>query len=150
MAHIITELLDDTEISHYLDGVVDSAAIRTVHELLPDAGGWIGTKDNAIAIEEGMSERCLLKYELWDAHPPLLRSWDRTWDGSLRLTSGKVFAVSGYSGEEFYGQEFNLGRRDGIWNLRVYRKALGHEEFTPQLVSFTLLKLQFWPGWRMT
>ncbi|MEV4077200.1 hypothetical protein [Nonomuraea fuscirosea] len=62
----------------------------------------------------------------------------------MLLNSGKVVAVSGYSGGTSYGAVFDLGRRDTIWNVAIHRKALGHDEFTPDIVSFTLLKLRFW------
>ncbi|MFC6575529.1 hypothetical protein [Planomonospora parontospora] len=41
--------------------------------------------------------------------------------------------------------KYLLGRENSVWRLRVHRRALGHEEFTPHIISFTLLKLQFWP-----
>jgi hypothetical protein len=59
-------------------------------------------------------------------------------------TSGVVTAMSGASGGTSCGEEFDLGRQDSIWNARIYRKSLGHEEFTPDMVSLTLLKIQFW------
>ncbi|MFI6498445.1 hypothetical protein [Nonomuraea typhae] len=73
-----------------------------------------------------------------------LPCWDRSWSGSVRLASGKIVSVSDHSGDSTYGEEFDLGRRDKVWQVRIYRKALGHEEFTQDIVSFTLLKIQFW------
>ncbi|MER5426277.1 hypothetical protein [Streptosporangium roseum] len=144
MANVIAEILDRREISKYLSGVADVEAEWELDEIDTDAEGWIGTGDDGIAINENDSERCLIKYELWDGPPPPLASWDRTWSGSVHLASGKVHAVNEYSGNTFYGAEFNLGRGGTIWQLRIHRKSLSHEEFTPDLISFTLLKLQFW------
>ena len=109
-----------------------------------DAAEWVATGDNGISINEDDSEHCLLKYELWDGPPPPLTSWDRTWTGNVLLTSGRVVAVSGYSGGTSYGAVFDLGRKDALWNIAIHRKTLGHDEFTPDIVSFTLLKLRFW------
>ncbi len=144
MAKIIKELLDSRDISKYLDGIADVDAEWDLYEI--DTVEWVAAGDNGIAINERGSERCLIKYELWDGPPPPIDSWDRSWSGSVRLTSGKVFAMSGYSGGTSYGEEFDLGRPDSVWQVRVHRKSLAHEEFTPEIVSFTLLKLQFWPG----
>ncbi|MFC6575536.1 hypothetical protein [Planomonospora parontospora] len=144
MAELIAELLDRREIPKYLEGVEDVATGWALNETPTDAEGWIGTGDDGIAIHEIDSERCLIKYELWDGPPPALNTWDRTWSGSVRLTSGKIRAVNQYSGGESYGAVFDLGRKNGVWRIRAYRKALGHEEFTPDLISFTLLKIQFW------
>ncbi|UBU12970.1 hypothetical protein [Nonomuraea gerenzanensis] len=145
MARIISEMLDQREIQKYLEGVVDPDMEWVLADIHADAEEWIATVDNGISINEDDSERCLLKYELWDGSPPLLTSWDRTWTGSVLLTSGRVVAVSGYSGGTSYGAAFDLGRRGAIWNVAVHRKSLGHDEFTPDIVSFTLLKLRFWP-----
>ncbi|PZG56241.1 hypothetical protein C1I98_01620 [Spongiactinospora gelatinilytica] len=144
MAGIIAELLDPNEISKYLHGVSDAEETWALYDISGDPAEWITTGENGIVINERRSERCLIKYELWDDTPPLLASWDRNWTGSVRFTTGRVPAISGASGGTSYGEEFDLGRPDGDWNARVYRKSLGHEEFTPDLVSFTLLKVQFW------
>ncbi|MFC5833765.1 hypothetical protein [Nonomuraea insulae] len=145
MARIISEMLDKREIQKYLEGVVDPDLEWMLADIHAGPEEWVTTVDNGISINEDDSERCLLKYELWDGPPPLLASWDRTWTGSVVLTSGKVVAVSGYSGGTSYGAVFDLGRRDTIWNVAINRKSLGHDEFTPDIVSFTLLKLTFWP-----
>ncbi|WP_433511798.1 hypothetical protein ACQP2T_49770 [Nonomuraea sp. CA-143628] len=145
MAKIISEMLDRREIQKYLEGVVDPDMEWVLADIHADAEEWIAAVDNGISINEDDSERCLLKYELWDGPPPLLTSWDRTWTGSVLLTSGRIVAVSGYSGGTSYGAAFDLGRRDTIWNIAIHRKSLGHDEFTPDIVSFTLLKLRFWP-----
>jgi hypothetical protein len=144
VAKIITELLDKREISKYLTGIADVEVEWDLYKINTDADDWIGAGCNGIRINESQSERCLIKYELWDGPPPQLDSWDRTWSGSVRLTSGMVFAINGYSGDAFRGAEFDLGRRGNVWQVRIHRKSLGHEEFAPDLISFTLLKLQFW------
>ncbi|MER5620250.1 hypothetical protein ABT061_04315 [Streptosporangium sp. NPDC002544] len=144
MANIITELLDRREIPNYLSGVAAVGKDWVLNEIPTDAEGWIGTGDDGIAIDEINSERCLIKYELWDGPPPALDTWDRTWSGSVHLTSGKIEAVDQHSGSVSYGAEFDLGRENSTWQVRVHRKALGHEEFTPNIIGFTLLKLQFW------
>ncbi|MEO3868387.1 hypothetical protein ABGB18_06115 [Nonomuraea sp. B12E4] len=144
MANIIAELLDKREILKHLTGIADVEAEWDLYGINADADGWIGTGANGIRINETQSEGYLVKYELWDGPPPPLVSWDRAWSGNVRLASGVVFAVNGNSGSVFYGAEFDLGRRDNVWQVRIHRKSLGYEEFTPDLVSFTLLKLQFW------
>jgi hypothetical protein len=147
MANVIAELLDRQEIRQYLEGILDVEEESWVlTEIDTDAEGWIGSRPNAITINEIDSERCLIKYELWDDTPPSLETWDRSWSGSVRLMSGKIFAISQYGGGESQGEEFDLGRRDRVWSVRVHRKALSHEEFTAGIISFTLLKLQFWPS----
>lgn len=144
MADIIGELLDQQVIPKYLEGIVDPDTTWAIHEINTESGAWIGTGENGIIINERESERCLIKYELWDGPPHSLDSWDRTWTGSVRFSSGKVIAISGHSGGTDYGQEFNLAQQNTVWNVRVHRKSLGYEDFTPEIVSFTLLKLQFW------
>ncbi|MEU0484699.1 hypothetical protein ABZ260_36650 [Streptosporangium sp. NPDC006013] len=144
MSSIVTELLDRREIPKYLSGVADVEKDWNLDEIPTDTEGWIGTGDDGIVIDEIGSERCLIKYELWDGPPPSLDTWDRTWSGSVQLTSGKIQSVDQYSGGVSYGTEFDLGRENNLWQLRVHRKALGHEEFTPDIIGFTLLKLQFW------
>ncbi|MEU7833687.1 MULTISPECIES: hypothetical protein [unclassified Nonomuraea] len=146
MANVITELLDRREILEYLTGIADVEAEWDLYEIDTDVEGWIGTGDNGILIKGLDSKRCLVKYELWDGPPPPLHSWDRTWSGSVRLHSGKVFTVSDYSGDSSYGAEFDLGKQDSVWQVRIHRKSLSHEEFTAKLISFTLLKIQFWSG----
>ncbi|SFL19306.1 hypothetical protein SAMN05216275_1684 [Streptosporangium canum] len=144
MASIITELLDRREIEKYLSGVAGVGKNWVLNEIPTDAEGWIGTGDDGIVIDELGSERCLIKYELWDGPPPVLDTWDRTWSGSVRLTSGKINSVEQYSGDVSCNEEFDLGRENSVWQVRIHRKSLGHEEFTTDIVSFTLLKLQFW------
>ncbi|MEU0484706.1 hypothetical protein ABZ260_36685 [Streptosporangium sp. NPDC006013] len=144
MTNIITELLDRREIQKYLSGVADVEKSWVLNGIPTDAEGWAGTVDDGIAIDEIESERCMIKYELWDSPPPVLDTWERTWSGSVRLTSGRINSIEQYSGDVSYGEEFNLGRENSTWQVRIHRKALGHEEFTPNIISFTLLKLQFW------
>ncbi|MFF0329813.1 hypothetical protein ACFYTU_54490 [Nonomuraea angiospora] len=144
MTDIIAEFLDQNEISKYLRGISDADATWALYDIDHDPMEWVTAGENGIAINENQSERCLIKYELWDGTPPPLTSWDRDWRGSVRFESGRVTAISGASGGTSYGEEFDLGRQDSIWNARIYRKRLGHEEFTPDIVSFTLLKIQFW------
>ncbi|MEU4407529.1 hypothetical protein AB0F88_23645 [Streptosporangium sp. NPDC023963] len=144
MANIVTELLDEREIPKYLSGVACVDEDWVLDEIPFDEEGWIGVGDDGIAIDEIDSERCLIRYELWDGPPPALDTWDRTWSGSVRLTSGRIQSVDQWSGDVSYGAEFDLGRENGVWQVRIHRKALGHEEFTPDIVGFTLLKLQFW------
>jgi hypothetical protein len=142
----VTELIDPDARPRYLTGVADAEEEADLDEIDVDADGWAGAGDNGIAIDGADGERFLVKYELWDGAPPPAESWDDSWSGSVRLESGKVHAVSQYSGDESYGAEFDLGRRDSVWRVRVHRKCLHHEEFTADLVGVTLLKLQFWPA----
>lgn len=144
MATLITEMLDRREIQRYLLGVADVDMEWVLDEIEIDTDEWVRTVDNGIAINEISSERCLIKYELWDQAPTPPTSWDRSWTGNVHLTSGKIVTISSYSGGTSHGTEFDLGRRDRVWNIRTYRKCLEHEEFTATIVSFTLLKLQFW------
>ncbi|MFC6087476.1 hypothetical protein [Sphaerisporangium aureirubrum] len=146
MVNVVTELLDPNAMSRYLSGVADVEDAGDLYEIETDADGWVGTGDNGIAIDDTDGERFLIKYELWDGAPPPLASWDDSWSGSVRLESGKVRAVSQYSGDESYGAEFDLGRPEAAWQVRVHRKYLRHEEFTADVVGVTLLKLQFWPA----
>ncbi|MFI7634311.1 hypothetical protein [Nonomuraea sp. NPDC049400] len=146
MASIIAALLDGREISKYLIGIADVEAEWDLYKISTDASGWVGTGDNGIAIDEAQSERCMIKYEFWDGPPPPFDSWDRSWSGSVHLASGRVFSISGRSGDAFHGAEFDLGQRDNVWQVKILRKSLGYEEFTPDLISFTLLKAQFWPA----
>ncbi|MEU8382294.1 hypothetical protein [Streptosporangium sp. NPDC048865] len=144
MASITTELLDEREIQKYSSGVATVGKDWILDEIPIDEEVWIGTGDDGIAINEINSERCLIEYELWDGPPPALDTWDRTWSGSVRLTSGRIQSVDQWSGGVSYGAEFDLGGTNDIWQVRIHRKALGHEEFTPDIVGLTLLKLQFW------
>ncbi|MFB9961059.1 hypothetical protein [Sinosporangium siamense] len=127
-------------------GIADAEEEDDLYDIEAAAGEWAGAGDNGILFNRLPGERCLIKYELWDGQPPPLRSWDGVWSGTVRFASGKIFAVKEHSGNTFYGAEFDLGRMDGLWDVRVHHKSLGHEEFTPALVGFTLLKLQFWPS----
>ncbi|MET8007899.1 hypothetical protein [Nonomuraea glycinis] len=144
MTEIITELLDRQETLKYLTGIADVEEESDVYDIDPE--GWISAGENAIVINERESPRCLIKYELWDGEPPPLDSWDRSWSGNVRLASGRVFALSDYDGDTTYGEEFDLGRRDTLWRVSIHRKALAHEDFTPDLVGVTLLKARFWPA----
>lgn len=144
MAEIIAELLDREEIPKYLSGVMDIEGEPDVDAIDADAGGWIGIGDDGISISETGSNSCLIKYELWNEPPPPLDGWDRAWTGNAHLSSGRVCSVNQSSGDVSYGQEFDLGHRDRDWQVRIYRKALSHDEFTANIVSFTLLKIQFW------
>ncbi|WP_214323081.1 hypothetical protein [Nonomuraea sediminis] len=145
MATLIDGILDRREMQRYVRGVVDADLDWVLDEVELPEDEWVRTVDNGIAINETHSERCRIKYELWDSSPPPLSLWDSSQTGRVHLTSGKIFAVSIYSGGESHGDVFDLGRRDHAWNVSVHRKALQHEEFTADIVSFTLLKLQFWP-----
>lgn len=107
MTEIIAELLDQQEILKYLTGIADVEEESGIYDI--DPGGWINAGENAIAINERRSERCLIKYELWNGQPPPLGSWDRTWSGDVRFASGRVFALSDYDGDT-YGEAFDLGR----------------------------------------
>ncbi|MEW9551247.1 hypothetical protein [Nonomuraea sp. NPDC050783] len=146
MAGLIAELLHPHEIDRHLYGISDVEETWHLPEIPTDPSGWVGAGDNGIQIEEP-SERCRLKFELWDGPPPPPPpgSYDRTWTGRVRIGSGRVFAVSGHGGGTRHGPEFELGRPGATWNVGVHRKALGHEEFPVELVSFSLLKIRFWP-----
>lgn len=146
MANLIDGILNRREIQQYLRGVVDVDLDWVLDEVELPEDEWVRTVDNGIAINETYSERCRIKYELWDDTPPPLPLWDRSQTGRVRLTSGKIVAVSSYSGGMSHGDVFDLRRQDHTWNFRLHRKALQHEEFTAGIVSFTLLKLQFWPA----
>ncbi|MEW9527327.1 hypothetical protein [Microbispora sp. NPDC049125] len=143
MTEIIGELVDPHGILKYMTGVADVDAEVDLYDI--DTVEWVAAGDNAIAINVD-SERCLIKYEVWNGPPPPIDSWDRSWSGSVRFASGKVVAISSYSGDSSYGAEFDLGRPGGVWGVRVHRKSLAHEDFTPELISFALLKIQFWPA----
>ncbi|WP_436757555.1 hypothetical protein [Streptosporangium sp. V21-05] len=147
MARIITQLIDEREIPKYLSGVADIEAEGELDEIDTDSGGWVGAADDGIAINEMDSERCLIKYELWDGPPlpPIRDTWDRTWSGSVRLTSGKVHAVNEHSGDTFYGAEFDLGEKNRVWRVKIHRSFLGHQSLAPDLVGITLINIQFWP-----
>ncbi|GIH62869.1 hypothetical protein [Microbispora siamensis] len=142
MAEIIKRLLDPQKIERYLKGVADVEAPWSVAGLLP-RDMWISRGPDGIALSATRCEHALIEYELWDGEPPA-SDWDESWSGSVHLTSGKVLALSGYQGDTTEYEEFDLGRRDHEWQVRVHRKLLSHENFTADIIGFALFKLQFW------
>ncbi|WP_211264016.1 hypothetical protein [Streptosporangium amethystogenes] len=62
----------------------------------------------------------------------------------MHLTTGRIQSVDQWSGGVSYGEEFDLGKENSAWQVGIHCGALGHEEFTPSIISLTLLKLQFW------
>ncbi|MEV8637005.1 hypothetical protein AB0395_35730 [Streptosporangium sp. NPDC051023] len=149
MAEVIKALLDPGKIQRYLKGIADVEAERSLFELSTHGEIWAESGPDAIALDAAHCDHALIKYELWDSEPVAL-NWDESWAGSVHLTSGKVFAVSPYSGDLAHHEEFDLGRRDREWQLRVYRKLLSHEDFTTHVIGFALFKLQFWPPWTLS
>lgn len=145
MAKIIKALTGPARIPYHLYGVVDVEEEWRVHDLDPRANGWVDTGPNAVALAPaGLDDDVLIRYELWDAEPTT-PPWAESYSASVRLTSGRICAVSGYGGESECHDEFDLGVPDQVWRLRAHRMALHHEDFTPELVRVTLFKLQFWP-----
>ncbi|MEW9530960.1 hypothetical protein [Microbispora sp. NPDC049125] len=142
MAQIIKRLLQPQKIEPYFQGVADVEAPWTVN------GGtfgdeWISSEPGGIALADVYCDDVLVEYELWDGEPPA-SNWDDAHSGSIHLTSGKICAISGCSGDTEEYEEFDLGRRDHEWRFRVHRKLLSHENFTADIVRFALYKLQFW------
>jgi hypothetical protein len=60
MTEIIAELLDQQEILKYLTGIADVEEESDVYDIDPE--GWINAGENAIAINERESRRCLIKW----------------------------------------------------------------------------------------
>ncbi|MCK2212464.1 hypothetical protein MF672_001420 [Actinomadura sp. ATCC 31491] len=143
MPTLLAELLDPHKRSDHLYGVADVEEPWHLYEIDLAAGDWAGAADNGVALQ-WRADTHLLKYELWDGPPPPLTTWDATWSGSVRMGCGRVSALSGHGGGVFSGAEFDLGRREAVWQVRVHRKSLGHEEFTAELVGCTVFKIQFW------
>ncbi|WP_214106777.1 hypothetical protein [Acrocarpospora catenulata] len=142
MTEIVKRLLHPHKIERYLQGVADVEAPWSV------AGGtsrdlWIESGPDGIALDATNCDDVLIEYELWDGEPPA-SNWDESRSGSIYLTSGTICAISSYSGESDHYEEFDLGRRDHEWQFRVHRKLLSHENFTADIIRFTLFKLQFW------
>ncbi|MEV4383376.1 hypothetical protein [Streptosporangium sp. NPDC049644] len=142
MAEIVKTLLDPRKITSHLQGVADVEASWSV------AGGaygevWVHSGPNGIALNTNYCDHALVEYELWDGEPPA-SNWDESQSGSICLTSGKICAISCYSGELNYYEEFDLGHRSHEWQFRAHRKLLNHEDFTADIIGFALFKLQFW------
>ncbi|MEU1720626.1 hypothetical protein [Nonomuraea sp. NPDC005692] len=146
MAQIIKAFLDPQKISRYFNGIVDvediSAEWRVV-ELSASGEIWSESAPNLIALDPTRCDQALIKYELWDGEPPT-SNWDESRLGTVHLTSGKVAAISSWSGDTTYNDEFDLGRRDQDWRFEVHRKFLSHEDFTTDIISLVLYKVQFW------
>ncbi|SDM31369.1 hypothetical protein SAMN05421874_1537 [Nonomuraea maritima] len=53
--------------------------------------------------------------------------------------------MSSWSGDSSYGAEFDLGRRDQEWRFRIHRKFPSDGDFTTDIISLVLFKVQFWP-----
>ncbi|GAA3423683.1 hypothetical protein GCM10018953_08660 [Streptosporangium nondiastaticum] len=140
MAGIIKTLLDSRKIERYLVGVVDVEAEWDLFG--PERADVV---PRSIALEATYCDHVLIKYELWDGEPPAM-SWDESWPGTIHLPSGRMHAISCHSGELDYYEEFELGHPGRQWQFRVHRKLLGHEDFTADIVGFSLFKLQFWPS----
>jgi hypothetical protein len=104
---------------------------------------WADSDLNAIALDPTRCDDALIKYELWDGEPAA-SDWGESQSGSIHLTSGKVYAISSWSGSVTYNEEFDLGRRDHEWRFRIHRKFLSDEDFTTDIISLVLFKVQFW------
>ncbi|WP_433434810.1 hypothetical protein [Nonomuraea sp. CA-141351] len=146
MAKIIKTFLDPKKIWRHFDGIVDVEDVSAewrIYELFTTSEIWSDSDSNVIALDPTHCDHALIKYELWDGEPTT-SDWDESRSGTVQLTSGKVYAISSWSGSTTYSKEFELGRRDQEWRFRIHRKFLGHEDFTTDIVSLVLFKVQFW------
>ncbi|GGT00433.1 hypothetical protein GCM10010156_68140 [Planobispora rosea] len=144
MAEIIKALIPPYKIERYLEGVVDVEDDEWhIRRLNATREIWADIGPSAIALNTGYCDEALIKYELWQGEPPA-SDWDERRSGSVHLVSGKIYAISCHSGEMTYGEEFDLGRRDHEWRFRAHRMFLSHEDFTTDIISLVLFKLQFW------
>ncbi|MDF5758164.1 hypothetical protein [Spongiactinospora sp. TRM90649] len=142
MAEII-RVLTTGKIGKYLEGVVDVEDDGTVHGLDARGERWADIADNAMALEGLSFDDALIRYELWDG-TPTTPQWDESLSGRLHLATGKVAALSCYGGECDLQEEFDLGRPDHEWHVRIHRRLLAFEEFTPRIIGTALFKFQFW------
>ncbi|GLW99591.1 hypothetical protein [Microtetraspora sp. NBRC 16547] len=146
MAQIIKTFLDPRKISRYLEGIVDTEDVDAtwqIHNLITTSEIWSDSGPNAIALDSTHCDDALIKYELWDSEPTA-SDWGESRSGSVYLTSGKVQAMSSWSGDSTYNEEFDLGRRDQEWRFRIHRKFLSEEDFTTDIISLVLFKVLFW------
>ncbi|SNR97001.1 hypothetical protein SAMN05216276_100244 [Streptosporangium subroseum] len=146
MAEIIKTLLDPRKIQRYLEGIVDVEDVDAkdrISGFFATGEIWADSSLNAIALDPTHCDHALIKYELWDGEPAAT-DWDESQSGSIHLTSGKVYAISSWSGGVTYNEEFDLGRRDQEWRFRIHRKFLSDEDFTTDIISLVLFKVQFW------
>lgn len=146
MAQIIKTFLDPQKILRHLHGIIDVEDVDAtwqIHDLFTTSEIWSDSSPNAIALGPTHCYEALIKYELWDGEPPA-SDWGEDRSGSVYLTSGRVYAMSSWSGGSSYSDEFNLGRRDQEWRFRIQRKFLSDEDFTTDIISLVLFKVQFW------
>jgi hypothetical protein len=89
-----------------------------------------------------------VRYELWDAEPDPLLSWDRMWEGHLHLRTGRIGIAEhfGEGWEEYL--EFDMGKRDSTWSARVLTRFLSNTQepdFPADVVEVDLYRMQLWP-----
>jgi hypothetical protein len=146
MAEIIKTFLDPSKIRRYLEGIVDVEDVDAedrIQDLFTTSEIWSDSGPNTIAFDPTHCDHALIKYELWDGEPAA-SDWEESRSGSVHLTSGKVYAISSWSGDTTCHEEFDLGRRNHEWRFRIHRTFLSHEDFTTDIISLVLLKVQFW------
>ncbi|MFF4415631.1 hypothetical protein ACFYY8_24125 [Streptosporangium sp. NPDC001559] len=122
---------------------------------LPRIGaGPNGVRIASVISSEGPDQRggpIHVRYELWDAEPGLIPSWERMWEGRLHLRSGRIGIVEeiGEEGEEIGDYlEFDTGRRDSTWSARVLTRYLSNTDepdFPATIVDVDLYRMQLWP-----
>ena len=117
----------------------------------------IGTGPNGVDITSAVSPAGKIhrggpihvRYELWDAEPGPLPSWDLMWEGRLHLRTGRIGIVEysgGEEGDEYL--EFDTGERDSTWSARVLTRFLSNTEepdFPTDIFEVDLYRMQLWP-----
>jgi hypothetical protein len=91
-----------------------------------------------------------VRYEIWDAEPDLLPSWDRMWEGQIYLSTGLIGIAEDlgdpYGPDEYL--EFDTGKQDSTWSARVLTRLLSNTDepdFPANIVEVDLYRMQLWP-----
>ncbi|GGQ27072.1 hypothetical protein GCM10010140_66520 [Streptosporangium pseudovulgare] len=90
-------------------------------------------------------DHVLVKYELWDGEPPAM-DWDESWAGAVHLPLGKDPRDQLPLRRTGLLRRVRAGPPGRRWQFRVHRKLPGHEDFTVDIVGFSLFKVQFRPS----
>src|SRR5437868_5194134 len=107
MAQIVKAFSDLGKISRYLDGIVDiedDDATWQIYDFSTTSEIWSESGPNVIALDPTRCDDALIAYELWDGEPATL-DWGDSRSGSVYLGSGRVSAMSAWSGNGTYSEE---------------------------------------------
>ncbi len=136
--------------TYIVAGIIDHQLAGSVAEgeISPPLDG-VSANDDGLIIREvhaDYAHMAHVRFELWDGLPPV-DVWEELWSGRLLLKSRLVGAIDWMSSHEPPWVEFDLGKSDTSWSVRVNRKILRTEEEVgfPQVIArVELYKIQFW------